>query len=122
MVDDYSKDLIDNYIFSTGFAGLQCNEISFYYIWSFLLSNSFNIMKNNLALGTTMQAINNTNIKKIEIPLPDKNTLNKFNSLIKPFLEKIYGNKLENKYLSSLRDKLLPKLMSGEIDVSEIEI
>ncbi|WP_157082549.1 hypothetical protein [Methanobrevibacter cuticularis] len=121
MVDDYSQDLIDNYIFSTGFAGLKCTNESFYYIWSFILSNQFDTMKNNLALGTTMQAINNSNIKKIELLHPETKILNKFNSIVKPIFEKIYENNLEKKNLTSLRNNLLPKLMSGEINVSNVK-
>ncbi|MDR0913499.1 MAG: restriction endonuclease subunit S [Methanobrevibacter sp.] len=122
MVDNYSNELIDNCIFSTGFAGLQCSENSFYYIWSFLLSNQFDVMKNNLSLGTTMQAINNTNIKKIEIISPESKVLEKYNLIIKPFFEKIHENNSENQKLTKIRDILLPKLMSGEIDVSDMEI
>lgn len=122
MVDEYSQDIINDYIFSTGFAGLKCDESSFYYIWSFLLSNEFDVIKNNLALGTTMQAINNKNIKKIEILSPNIEVLDKFNLIIKPFFEKIHENNLENKNLVQLRDILLSKLMSGEIDVSKVEV
>ncbi|MDR2874060.1 MAG: hypothetical protein LBV42_04920 [Methanobrevibacter sp.] len=67
MVDDYSTDLINDYIFSTGFSDLKCSRKSFYYIWSFLLTEKFDDMKNNLSLGTTMQAINNKNVKNIKI-------------------------------------------------------
>jgi type I restriction enzyme S subunit len=122
MVDEYSQELINNYIFSTGFAGLQCSEISFYYIWSFLLTKQFDEMKNNLALGTTMQAINNTNIKKIEVLSPNVEVFEKYIPIIKPFFEKIHENNFENNYLIKLRDILLPKLMSGEVDVCELEI
>lgn len=51
-----------------------------------------------------MQAINNTNMKKIEI------------------IEQIYYNNLEIKELTKSRDTLFPKLLSGEIDVSKVEI
>ena len=120
MVDDYSKDLIENYIFSTGFCGLKCLDKYFYYLWSFLLTNTFDTMKNNFCTGTTMQAINNKDTKMIEFVLPDDNTLFKFDKIAKPVFEKIYYNNLEIKKLTKLRDVLLPKLMSGEIDVSKI--
>ena len=114
MVDDYSKDLIENYIFSTGFCGLKCLDKYFYYLWSFLLTNTFDTMKNNFCTGTTMQAINNKDTKMIEFVLPDDNTLFKFDKIAKPVFEKIYYNNLEIKKLTKLRDVLLPKLMSGD--------
>ena len=120
MVDDYCYDLLNKYIFSTGFCGLKCKDDYFYYLWTFLLSNSFDTIKNNYCTGTTMQAINNKDTQLIEFVLPDKDLLLKFNKLAKPMYQEIYYNNLEIKKLQRLRDTLLPKLMSGEIDVTQI--
>ena len=120
MVDDYCEDLINNYIFSTGFCGLECSKEYFYYLWTFLLTDGFDTMKNNFCTGTTMQSINNKDTKMIKFVLPDKETISNFNKIAKPIYEKIYYNNREINELSSLRDTLLPKLMSGEIDISEI--
>ncbi|MDR3222664.1 MAG: restriction endonuclease subunit S [Methanobrevibacter sp.] len=122
MIDEYSKSILDKYIFSTGFCGLKCSKDSFYYIWSFLLSDQFDTMKNNLSLGTTMQAINNTNVKKIKLLNPTNEVLKRFNLIVSPIFEEIYNNSIENKKLTKTRDILLPKLMSGEINVSKVEI
>ena len=120
MVDEYSSELLDNYIFSTGFCGLKCVDKYFYYLWTFLLTDAFNTMKNNFCTGTTMQAINNKDTKLIEFVLPDDNLLSQFNSIAEPIFKEIYYNNNEIKKLQNLRDILLPKLMSGEIDVSKI--
>ena len=120
MVDDYCYDLLNNYIFSTGFCGLKCKDDYFYYLWTFLLSDTFDTIKNNFCTGTTMQAINNKDTKLIEFVLPDTELLLKFNNIAKPMYQEIYYNNLEIKKLQGLRDTLLPKLMSGEIDVSKI--
>ena len=120
MVDEYCNDLLNNYIFSTGFCGLKCVDKYFYYLWTFLLTDIFDVMKNNFCTGTTMQAINNKDTKLIEFVLPDDKTITQFNSIAKPMFKKIYYNNLEIKKLQRLRDTLLPKLMSGEIDVSEV--
>jgi len=120
MVDEYCNDLLNNYIFSTGFCGLKCVDKYFYYLWTFLLTDVFDVMKNNFCTGTTMQAINNKDTKLIEFVLPDDKTITQFNSIAKPMFKKIYYNNLEIKKLQRLRDALLPKLMSGEIDVSKI--
>ncbi len=120
MVDEYCNDLLNNYIFSTGFCGLKCVDKYFYYLWTFLLTDIFDVMKNNFCTGTTMQAINNKDTKLIEFILPDDKTINQFNVIAKLMFKKIYYNSLEIKKLQKLRDTLLPKLMSGEIDVSKI--
>ena len=120
MVDEYCNDLLNNYIFSTGFCGLKCVDKYFYYLWTFLLTDVFDVMKNNFCTGTTMQAINNKDTKLIEFVLPDDKTITQFNSIAKPMFKKIYYNNLEIKKLQRLRDTLLHKLMSGEIDVSEV--
>lgn len=56
------------------------------------------------------------------VVLPSEEGLAGFNTIASPLLEQIYSNRAENKRLSILRDTLLPKLMSGEIDVSAIQL
>ncbi len=58
----------------------------------------------------------------MELLLPDNETLRKFNELIIPITSAIVSNQEENIRLSQLRDALLPKLMSGELDVSAIDL
>lgn len=69
-----------------------------------------------------MQAINNSNINKILITMPTDKVLKKFSTLVKPMFDLISRLKYENQKLAEIRDTLLPKLMSGEIDVSGIKI
>lgn len=59
---------------------------------------------------------------EFEFPLPDKNNTARFEEVAEPMFSKIVSNLNENKKLASMRDSLLPKLMSGELDVSAIEI
>ena len=61
-------------------------------------------------------------VKAMELPLPDNDTLARFNAVIAPIVSLIITNQQENVRLSSIRDALLPKLMSGEIDVSDIQL
>lgn len=61
-------------------------------------------------------------VKAMELPLPDKDTLSKFNELVIPMTSTVISNQEENARLSQLRDALLPKLMSGELDVSDIDL
>ena len=74
-------------------------------------------------LGSTssiVKAINSKIVKEIPIIIPNYDEIYNFNSIIKPIFETIKNNQLEIIRLTKLRDTLLPKLMSGEIDVSDI--
>ena len=56
----------------------------------------------------------------MDIIIPPENVLNEFHQLVFPIIEKIRDRYNEINKLQKLRDTLLPKLMSGEIDVSKI--
>ena len=56
-------------------------------------------------------------LKKYEIPIPEQETLSKFDLVIKPLFNKIRANSEQIQTLSATRDQLLPKLMSGEVRV-----
>lgn len=72
--------------------------------------------------GTTQQQLTVPDFQKTEILVPSKEIVTLFTATVKPIFEKIWVNQNENEKLSSLRDTLLPKLMSGELDVSDIEL
>ena len=61
-------------------------------------------------------------LKGYSISKPDKETLNSFDELVTPMFDNMKIIARENKLLNDLRDSILPKLMSGELDVSEIEL
>lgn len=61
-------------------------------------------------------------VKAMELRLPDNDTLARFNAVIAPIVSLIITNQQENVRLASIRDALLPKLMSGEVDVSGIQL
>lgn len=71
-------------------------------------------------VATTVIHIGKKDFDAFEIILPDEATLNSFDSITAPMIEQIVNNRLQNKRLAVLRDMLLPKLMSGELDVSDI--
>lgn len=72
--------------------------------------------------GTTQQQLTVPDFRKTEIIIPTKEIMERFNTLITPMFNSIWNNKEQNEKLANLRETLLPKLMSGEIDVSNIEI
>ncbi len=77
----------------------------------------------SLHTGSTGQTeLPRDRVKAIELLLPDKETLERFNALIAPMAAAIVSNQEENNRLASNRDALLPKLMSGKIDVSAIQL
>ena len=63
-----------------------------------------------------------TTIKSLPIPVLDKAKMDEYLRLILPLIKAIKGNEAQNEKLAALRDALLPKLMSGEIDVSDIRL
>ena len=72
--------------------------------------------------GTTQQQLTVPDFRKTEIIIPDKNTMDSFTETVTPLFEQIWANEDENTKLAEVRDALLPKLMSGEIDVSAIQL
>ena len=72
--------------------------------------------------GSAQPKFNKTDFKNTSVLLPPAELLSRFHNTITPMFEAINQNQSENKYLSDLRDALLPKLMSGELDVSDIDL
>ena len=72
--------------------------------------------------GTTQQQLTVPDFQKTEILVPSQEIVTLFTTTVDPIFEKIWANQNENEKLSSLRDTLLPKLMSGELDVSNIDL
>ena len=67
-------------------------------------------------------AVNSKIIKGMPFVVPTDEEITEFHSLVAPMFAKIKVNQTEISNLTALRDTLLPKLMSGELDVSDIEI
>ena len=72
--------------------------------------------------GTVFGSINGKALKAFPIALPTITAIGDFQNFVKPIDDVIRCNEQENRDLEELRDFLLPKLMSGEIDVSKIDI
>lgn len=73
-------------------------------------------------VATTVIHIGKKDFDAFEITLPDPRVLDSFDAITTPMVEKIVENRFEIKQLELLRDALLPKLMSGELDVSNIQL
>ncbi len=73
-------------------------------------------------VATTVIHIGKKDYDAFEYYLPDNDVLDRFDMITSPMIEQIVNNCLQNKRLSELRDILLPRLMSGEIDVSDLNV
>jgi type I restriction enzyme S subunit len=73
-----------------------------------------------VAYGTVFDTITRKTFDSIGIPSPGKEIWTSFENIIRPWFEKILTNQEENVKLAEIRDYLLPKLLSGEIEVNDI--
>lgn len=92
------------------------------YLFSTLYTDKFFAFMVAGSKGTKMPRGDKQQIMTYPVVLPAENELEEFNAIAFPVLEQLNSNKAENKRLSALRDALLPKLMSGEIAISAIDL
>lgn len=111
--------IISSSVLSTGFCGLQCNEVSFEYIASYISNSYFEIHKDMLAHGATQEAVNNDDLISIHLVIPDDRVLHAYHNTAQPLYAQISKNICENKELVKLRDWLLPMLMNGQATISD---
>lgn len=72
--------------------------------------------------GTTQQQLTVPDFRKTEILIPPKADMREFTETVNSLFQQVWANQEENAKLAEIRDTLLPRLMSGELDVSSIEI
>lgn len=92
------------------------------YIFSTLYTDEFFDFMIAGSKGTKMPRGDKQQIMSYPVTLPSDDELDEFNSLAVPILAQLHSKKAENKRLSTTRDALLPKLMSGEIDVASVQL
>ena len=92
------------------------------YLFSTLYADKFFAFMVAGSKGTKMPRGDKQQIMSYPVVLPSDEELGKFNDLALPILTQIQSNRNENKRLSAVRDALLPKLMSGELDVSGLDL
>ena len=76
----------------------------------------------SIVTGAVQQKVSQQNLKKVPAIIPSKDALSAFDELIQPIFSQIRNLRDENASLADLRDTLLPKLISGELDVSDIDL
>lgn len=143
-------DYVDNYIFDgiyllLGEDGTVVNSLGFpilqYVYGQFWVNNHAHIITGkegfsveelylffsltnikSIVTGAVQQKVSQQNLKKVPAIIPSKESLSAFDNLIQPIFAQIRNLRDENAHLADLRDTLLPRLMSGELDVSNIDI
>ena len=88
------------------------------YLYHYLRLHDTKIMNT----GSAQPQITVATLEKFEIPIPPEEEMIRFSDFVQPFKQQYRNNQDENKLLSKLRDTLLSKLMSGELDVSNIDL
>lgn len=88
-----------------------------YYLLKFLLPTI-----EGMASGSTFKEISGAGMKSVPVIIPDNETIDKFNAFCTPIFQQQEVLEAENSRLVDIRDALLPKLMAGELDVSDIEL
>ena len=96
--------------------GKNCFTVELLYLL-FSLTNLKSIVT-----GAVQPKISQANLKKVPVLIPDDEELELFDRIIQPFFTQIRNLRDENNRLATIRNTLLPKLMSGEIDVSDIDL
>lgn len=92
----------------------------FYYLWTAHHLDRFIAVAADKA--TTMGHIKREELEKAEVIIPSKCDYKRISTLIKPLFDLIISNRIENRKLTALRNTLLPKIMSGEIDAANIQL
>lgn len=96
---------------------LENAEVPYEYIYPFIKDRIEMLIQHQT--GGAQQHINKDNVESLIFLFPTKNVLKDYISLVRPMYKRIESLCFENLYLSLLRDTLLPRLMSGEIEILE---
>lgn len=95
--------------------------VSSEFLYLLLLNDDMQEYAISLASGSVQKGIRMADLKRYKFALPSRDFMIQLTALWRPMIQQIKANEYENDHLANLRDVLLPKLMSGEIDVSDVE-
>lgn len=104
-------------ILSSGFAGFSSEKEYYGFVYETIASEYFDVEKNRYATGATQVSLTNEGLSKIKILLPNIDLVRRYSSIIEPIMYKSELLKNSNVKLKEARNRLLPKLISGEIEV-----
>lgn len=101
---------------------LKPEEVSTVFIYCLLNSDYFKSFIASRTEGSVIPHLYQKDFVTLEIPILSQEHIELFNSTVVPLFELFFSNQTENIRLAALRDSLLPKLMSGELDVSDLNV
>ena len=104
---------VDVWASDCSFIDSNCENL--YYAYCFL-SRRPKLLKHSQT-GAAQPHVKPADIHRFQVVIPSKEIINEFQQIVKPLFDRIGMNKIENDRLASLRDTLLPRLMSGEIKI-----
>lgn len=90
------------------------------FVYCFLKANLPTI--ENMASGSTFKEVSGSIMKSVPATIPDQESISHFNDFAKPRILEQKNLEAENRSLATIRDSLLPRLMSGELDISKIAL
>ena len=93
------------------------NEDLQYYLFFTLYQHEYFIKMQKLNKNSAQPGINSKSMMSLELTIPDERLIFQFNQLIFPLMRQLFNKAKQNHYLIEARDRLLPKLMSGEIEL-----
>ena len=95
------------------------DKIKIYFYYSLIFLKDY---FNNQSYGAAIQNINTGIVKNSSILIPGNNIINRFNNLVQPIFNEIQTLQLKNQNLKETRDLLLPRLISGKLDIKDMDI
>jgi type I restriction enzyme, S subunit len=111
-----------NLIVSTGFAVISAKKVPFTYLYQAVTTDEFVVYLVNHAKGAAYPAVNADDFENADILVPSKQLLSNFDDKVLPIAIFTHRLKARNTTLRRTRDLLLPRLITGEVDVSELDI
>jgi type I restriction enzyme S subunit len=111
----------NNLVVSTGFVTLTATEVPFSFLYLSVTTSHFVEYLTLRADGAAYPAVRPDTFESAKVIVPSANILNRFHEIAEPMLRKIAANNEQAKTLATLRDTLLPRLISGKLQVPEAE-
>ena len=118
-----NEHLAASSLLSSGFAGFEATDPNaFGFLFFTIDSDEFHERKDLYCTGATQMSLNNEGLGRIELIVPDESTVTAFGRIAQPMVDQILILQARNSLLRRTRDLLLPRLISGEVDVSDLPI
>ena len=115
--NQFNEKLRKRCVLSSGFVGFNTSQEYYGFMYALISSKSFDAVKDMYCTGTTQVSLTNSNLEKIKIINPTIDIVKRFSQIILPMIEQMMLIKNNNEILSRQRDLLLPRLMSGKLEV-----